>query len=87
MIYLIKKMNVKKKYLIQSRGENMKFFKKKEKKKIHKETGEEYLNCPRCKKHMKKIVKKEVVLDICKKCGGMWVDAGEIEKLAEEAQK
>jgi ribosomal protein L37AE/L43A len=66
------------------KGDNMKFFKKK--KKIHKETGEEYLYCPRCKKHMKKIVKKEVVLDICKKCGGMWVDADEIEKLAEEVQ-
>ena len=64
----------------------MKFFKNKVKKKIHKETGEEYLNCPRCKTHMKKIVKKDVVLDICKKCGGMWVDADEIEKLSEEAQ-
>ncbi|MBW3003397.1 zf-TFIIB domain-containing protein, partial [Candidatus Woesearchaeota archaeon] len=24
----------------------------------------------------------DVVIDVCKKCGGMWVDAGELEKLA-----
>tara|TARA_B100002003_G_scaffold155919_1_gene144572 strand:+ start:55 stop:249 length:195 start_codon:yes stop_codon:yes gene_type:complete len=64
----------------------MKFFKKQEKKKIHKETGEEYLLCPRCKIHMKKLIKKDVVIDICKKCGGMWVDDGEIQKLAEEVK-
>jgi len=51
--------------------------------KIHKKTGEEYLLCPRCKIDMKKIVKRDVVIDVCNKCGGMWVDAGEMEKLAE----
>jgi hypothetical protein len=68
----------------------MKFFKKEKnlktkmvKKKIHKESGEEYLPCPRCKIDMKKLIKKDVVIDICKRCGGMWVDAGEIEKLSE----
>jgi len=53
------------------------------KKKIHKETGEELLLCPRCNVEMKKLVKKDVVIDVCKKCGGMWVDAGELEKLSE----
>ena len=52
------------------------------KKKIDKKTGEALLLCPRCMEEMKKIVKKDVVIDICKKCGGMWVDAGELEKLA-----
>ena len=47
-----------------------------------KKTGEAYLLCPRCKKDMEKLIKKDVVIDVCKKCGGMWVDAGEIEKLA-----
>jgi len=55
--------------------------------KIHKKTGEEYLLCPRCKINMKKLVKKDVVIDVCKTCGGMWVDAGELEKLAEINQK
>ena len=53
------------------------------KKKIHKKSGEEYLLCPRCKIDMKKLIKNDVVIDVCKKCKGMWVDAGEIEKLAE----
>jgi len=52
------------------------------KKKIHKKSGEEYLLCPRCMVDMDKLVKKDVVIDVCKKCGGMWVDAGELEKLA-----
>jgi len=53
------------------------------KKKIDKATGEHLLLCPRCEIHMKKLKKKDVIIDICKKCGGMWVDAGELEKLAE----
>jgi Zn-finger nucleic acid-binding protein len=52
------------------------------KKKIHKKTGEAYLLCPRCMVDMDKLVKEDVVIDVCKKCGGMWVDAGELEKLA-----
>lgn len=32
---------------------------------------------------MKKLVKKDVVIDVCRKCRGMWVDAGELEKLAQ----
>lgn len=55
--------------------------------KIHKKTGEEYLLCPRCKIDMKKLVKKDVVIDICKKCKGMWVDAGELEKLAKISEE
>lgn len=50
--------------------------------KIDKKTGESYLLCPRCKIDMKKLIKNNVVIDVCKKCRGMWVDAGEIEKLA-----
>lgn len=57
------------------------------KKSIDKNTGEKLLLCPRCKINMKKLVKKNVVIDICKKCGGMWVDAGELEKLAKIGKK
>ena len=39
------------------------------------------LDCPRCKIVMKKIRKNEVVIDICKKCKGMWLDNHEIDKL------
>ena len=32
---------------------------------------------------MKKLIKKDVIIDVCPNCKGMWVDAGELEKLAE----
>ncbi|MBS3112911.1 zf-TFIIB domain-containing protein [Candidatus Woesearchaeota archaeon] len=51
--------------------------------KFHRETGEKYLLCPRCKKDMEKLQRNDIVIDVCKKCGGMWVDSGELEKLAE----
>ena len=52
--------------------------------------GEEMFQCPRCKVEMKKLKKKDVILDICKKCGGMWLDKDEIPRLvllAEEMRK
>ena len=52
-------------------------------KEFDKKTGEELLLCPRCKKNMKKLVKNDVIIDVCTDCGGMWVDAGELEKLAQ----
>ena len=48
--------------------------------------GEELLLCPRCNLDMDKIKKHDVILDICKKCKGMWLDDGEITKLAKLAQ-
>ncbi|MBI2572847.1 zf-TFIIB domain-containing protein [Candidatus Woesearchaeota archaeon] len=41
--------------------------------------------CPRCSVGMKKIKRDNVILDICTKCGGMWLDHDEIPKLAEIA--
>ncbi len=55
--------------------------------KIDKKTGEKLLSCPRCRQYMKKLKKKNVVIDVCRKCGGMWVDAGELQKLAAHAKK
>lgn len=50
------------------------------------EHGEEIFICPRCKVEMKKIKRHDVILDICKKCGGMWLDKDEIGKLAQIAR-
>ena len=50
---------------------------------VDKKTGEKLLSCPRCRVKMKKLVKKGVVIDVCMRCGGMWVDNGELEKLAQ----
>jgi len=53
------------------------------KKKVY---GEELFTCPRCKIKMEKMKKQDVIIDVCKKCNGMWVDAGEMEKLADMAK-
>ena len=45
-------------------------------------TKEKDLLCPRCKINMKKLKKGNVVIDVCRKCGGMWADKGEVDKLA-----
>jgi len=57
-------------------GKEVKMFK------IQKKIKEKSLLCPRCNINMKKIAKRDVIIDVCKKCGGMWADAGELEKLA-----
>jgi len=59
-------------------------FKKEKIKKVH---DEDVLQCLRCKINMEKLKKGDVVIDVCKKCGGMWLDAGEIDKLADMAKK
>ncbi|MFH1132867.1 MAG: zf-TFIIB domain-containing protein [Nanoarchaeota archaeon] len=43
---------------------------------------EPMLVCPRCKIRMKKLKRQGVTIDVCKKCNGMWLDDGEIVKLA-----
>lgn len=48
---------------------------------------EKLFKCPRCEVAMKKLKRKDVILDVCKKCGGMWLDKDEIPKLAEMAQE
>lgn len=48
---------------------------------IDKKTGEPLLLCPRCGIYMKKLIKNDITIDVCKRCGGMWADHGEVEKL------
>lgn len=37
--------------------------------------------CPRCFIRMEKEVKGDIILDICKQCGGTWFDKNETDKL------
>ncbi|MBD3203676.1 hypothetical protein GF327_05235 [Candidatus Woesearchaeota archaeon] len=39
------------------------------------------LKCPRCSIHMRKLKREDVVIDVCRKCNGMWLDDKEIDKL------
>ncbi|HLF54591.1 MAG TPA: zf-TFIIB domain-containing protein [Candidatus Nanoarchaeia archaeon] len=52
-----------------------------------KNVAESDLNCPRCHVVMRKIKKEDVMIDVCDKCNGMWLDDGEIHKLGEMMEK
>jgi len=39
------------------------------------------INCPRCGVPMIKKTRMGVTIDKCKKCDGIWLDGGEIEKI------
>ncbi len=40
------------------------------------------MNCPVCETQMKEIEKYGVDIDICPQCKGVWLDRGEIDKIA-----
>ncbi|MBW3016881.1 zf-TFIIB domain-containing protein, partial [Candidatus Woesearchaeota archaeon] len=44
---------------------------------------DEIIDCPRCHKKMKQATREDVTIDYCKKCGGLWLDKGEMEKIIE----
>jgi Zn-finger nucleic acid-binding protein len=42
------------------------------------------LHCPRCDGTLEEITYEEVLIDRCNKCNGIWLDAGELERLTEQ---
>ncbi len=40
-----------------------------------------YLHCPKCGTKLEEAVIKEVTVDICPACHGIFLDAGELEKI------
>ena len=54
---------------------------------FHKKKQEVLLVCPRCNIAMQKLEKHDVIIDVCKKCKGMWLDDQEIEKLIRLTQE
>ena len=42
--------------------------------------------CPRCDGALEEIAYEDVLIDRCNKCGGVWLDAGELELLTEREQ-
>ena len=41
-----------------------------------------YMRCPKCGGQLEAIMFKGVEIDHCTSCGGVWLDEGELEKLA-----
>ncbi len=41
-------------------------------------------NCPKCDGKLVEVPFEEVQIDICDKCGGAWLDAGELETLTKK---
>jgi len=39
------------------------------------------MNCPRCGESLQESQVDEVSIETCEKCGGAWLDSGELEKL------
>lgn len=46
-----------------------------------KAAGTSSLQCPRCDGSLKPSTFEEVEIDTCEKCGGVWLDSGELEQL------
>ncbi len=45
------------------------------------------LMCPNCHEGMKEINRESVMIDICPKCQGIWLDRGELNKLLETVKQ
>ncbi len=46
-----------------------------------KAAGTSSMRCPRCDGNLKEGKVEEVTIDTCEKCGGVWLDSGELEQL------
>ncbi len=46
-----------------------------------KAAGTSSMKCPRCDGKLEESKFEEVTIDTCDKCGGVWLDSGELEQL------
>lgn len=46
-----------------------------------KAAGTSSMKCPRCDGNLNETKFEEVAIDTCDKCGGVWLDSGELEQL------
>lgn len=51
-----------------------------------KASGTSSMKCPRCDGNLKESQFEEVTIDVCDKCGGVWLDSGELEQLTREPE-
>lgn len=45
---------------------------------------ESYMKCPKCGESLKARSFQKIEIDQCSGCGGIWLDAGELEQVAEK---
>ncbi len=43
------------------------------------------MNCPHCNIELKISARKNIEIDYCSKCRGVWLDRGELDKLIESS--
>ena len=48
-----------------------------------KASGTSSMTCPRCGGSLRESKFHEVTVDTCEKCGGVWLDAGELQQLTQ----
>ena len=46
-----------------------------------KKSGTSSMQCPRCDAKLKASTFEQIEVDVCEKCGGLWLDSGELEQL------
>jgi hypothetical protein len=49
-----------------------------------KAAGVSSMQCPRCDGSLKESKFEEVMIDTCDKCGGVWLDSGELEQVRQK---
>jgi len=49
-----------------------------------KAAGESSMQCPRCSANLTETKFEDVAIDRCDKCGGVWLDSGELEQLIQK---
>ena len=49
-----------------------------------KTAGTSSMKCPRCDGSLKESKVEEVMIDTCEKCGGVWLDSGELEQVTKK---
>ena len=52
-----------------------------------KATGASSMKCPRCDGSLKESKFEEITIDTCDKCGGVWLDSGELEQLTAQEEE
>ncbi len=50
-----------------------------------KAAGTSSMQCPRCDGRLMETKIEDVTIDTCDKCGGVWLDSGELEQMTKKA--